>query len=172
MGFTELPGWVRLAALATVLLLACIAAAAELTGDSDEGLAHADALELTRESFVNPERLRDLTCVQGEQEAFRCSFRFDHRRCSAVVSESDGFQLSSCGRRSDPDVYVQSLLVERRPGRHDRTQVGSAVQAQRLCDEMQDGEYDELLERQKRIEIYWGATGSQQITCRLPSRRR
>ena len=172
MGWKGLPGWVRFAALATVLLLAGIAAAAAVTEDPDERLGQADAVELARGSFVNPERVSDLTCVEGDGKAFRCSFRFDGRRCSAAVSDADGFQLNRCKRRSDPDLYVQDLLVEKRPGRPERTQVGSAVQAQRLCDEMQDGEYDELLERRKRIEIQWPAGGNEKLTCSLPNPRR
>ena len=125
-----------------------------------------------RESFVDSERVDDLTCVRRDGNGFRCTFRFEGLRCSAVVTDANGSQLDRCERPRSPQVGTRSLLLMRRPGRPDLVEVGSALRAQRLCDEMQDGEYDELLDRQRQIEIAWPTSEGRNITCPLRSRER
>jgi hypothetical protein len=172
MGFSELPLWLRVALVLAGLLFVVSGAISLVTGDgSEEGIDPMDARALVREAFVDSERIDDLTCERVGDD-FRCTFRFEGRRCWTVVSDANGSQLDRCERPESPQVGTRALLLISRPGRPDSVEVGSGLRAQRLCDEMQDGEYDELLDRQRQIEITWPGSDGRSVTCPLPPRRR
>jgi hypothetical protein len=170
MGFSELPLWLRVALLLVVLLVVASEGISVVTDDgSEERIDPLEARALVRDSFVDSERIDDLTC-ERDRDDFRCTFRFEGRRCTAVVSGANGSQLDRCESPRSPQVGTRSLLLTSRPGRPDSVEVGSRLRAQRLCDEMQDGEYDELLDRQRQIEITWPGSDGRTVTCPLPPR--
>jgi hypothetical protein len=99
------------------MLFVVFGAISMVTGDgSEERIDRGEARELVRGSFVDSERIDDLSCERDDDD-FRCTFRFEGLRCRAVVSDVYGSQLDGCERTRSPQVGTRSLLLTRRPGR-------------------------------------------------------